>query len=159
MTLSFPHICLTHCDSNNHSDVEKIQDGIGQKLGQFFLYMSTFFTGFIVGFIYGWQLTLVILAVSPLLAISGGIMGKVGLKLQILCVGIIGIYAWEVGKWNGPGFVKCRLWRVGVCWTSGHQIVVLNKWSNYIRIHLWERLNYIVIHNHKIVEQHITLTL
>ena len=33
--------------------------------------------GFIMGFVYGWKLTLVIIAVSPLIAIAGGIMGKV----------------------------------------------------------------------------------
>ena len=60
------------------SDVNKIQEGIGEKLGMIFQMVSQFFAGFIVGFVYGWQLTLVILAVSPLLAISGGVMGRVG---------------------------------------------------------------------------------
>ena len=59
------------------SDVDKIQDGIGEKLGQFFQYFATFVCGFVIGFIYGWQLTLVIIAVSPLLAIAGGLMAAV----------------------------------------------------------------------------------
>ena len=59
------------------SDVDKIQDGIGDKLGLFFQQIATFFGGFIVGFIFGWELTLVILAVSPLLIVSGGLMAKV----------------------------------------------------------------------------------
>ena len=33
--------------------------------------------GFIMGFVYGWKLTLVIIAISPLLMIAGGIMAKV----------------------------------------------------------------------------------
>ena len=33
--------------------------------------------GFIVGFIRGWEMTLVCMASLPLLAIGGGIMGKV----------------------------------------------------------------------------------
>nr|QIZ12948.1 multidrug resistance protein 1-like isoform 1 [Perinereis aibuhitensis] len=59
-------------------DVNKIQEGIGDKLGQFFQYFSTFIGGFVVGFVYGWQLTLVILAISPLLAISGAAMAWLG---------------------------------------------------------------------------------
>ena len=58
--------------------MDKIQDGIGDKLGLFFQQIATFFGGFIVGFIFGWELTLVILAVSPLLIVSGGLMAKVG---------------------------------------------------------------------------------
>ena len=57
--------------------MDKIQDGIGDKLGLFFQQIATFFGGFIVGFIFGWELTLVILAVSPLLIVSGGLMAKV----------------------------------------------------------------------------------
>ena len=75
------------------SDVDKIQDGIGEKLGQFFQYFATFVCGFVIGFIYGWQLTLVIIAVSPLLAIAGGLMAAVKLwlvfifrQLKIACV-------------------------------------------------------------------------
>jgi len=60
------------------ADVDKIQDGIGEKLGMFFQFIAQFFAGFIIGFIYGWELTLVILAVSPLLAISGAFMAKLG---------------------------------------------------------------------------------
>ena len=38
--------------------------------------------GFVLGFVYGWKLTLVIIAVSPLIAIAGGIMGKVITRVQ-----------------------------------------------------------------------------
>lgn len=59
------------------SDVDQIEKGIGDKLALFFQYVAAFFAGFIVGFIYGWKLTLVIISISPLLAISGGFMAKV----------------------------------------------------------------------------------
>ena len=39
--------------------------------------------GFILGFVYGWKLTLVIIAISPLIAIAGGIMGKVISRVQL----------------------------------------------------------------------------
>ncbi|XP_073920938.1 ATP-dependent translocase ABCB1 isoform X2 [Castor canadensis] len=58
-------------------DVSKINEGIGDKIGMFFQSMATFFTGFIVGFTRGWKLTLVILAVSPVLGLSAGIWAKI----------------------------------------------------------------------------------
>ncbi|RUS84570.1 hypothetical protein EGW08_007665 [Elysia chlorotica] len=54
-------------------DIAKIQDGIGDKIGTFVQWMSTFCTGFIIGFVYGWKLTLVIVAVSPLLAVAASL--------------------------------------------------------------------------------------
>lgn len=44
----------------------------------FFQSIATFVTGFIVGFTRGWELTLVILAVSPVLGLSAAIWAKVG---------------------------------------------------------------------------------
>jgi len=52
-------------------------------LALLFQYFSAFIAGFVIGFIYGWELTLVILSVSPLLAISGGVMAKVS-RYQIV---------------------------------------------------------------------------
>lgn len=60
------------------SDVSKINEGIGDKIGMLFQAVATFLTGFIVGFIKGWKLTLVILAVSPVMGLSAAIWAKVG---------------------------------------------------------------------------------
>ncbi|KAF3839767.1 hypothetical protein F7725_018484 [Dissostichus mawsoni] len=57
-------------------DVYKIQEGIGDKAGRLQAF-TTFVTAFVIGFIKGWKLTLVILAVSPALAIAAGIFSKV----------------------------------------------------------------------------------
>ncbi|XP_052095836.1 ATP-dependent translocase ABCB1-like isoform X5 [Mytilus californianus] len=57
-------------------DINKIHEGIGDKMGSCLQWTSGFLTGFIIGFIYGWKLTLVILAISPLLAITGFVMNK-----------------------------------------------------------------------------------
>ncbi|XP_032552546.1 ATP-binding cassette sub-family B member 5 [Chiroxiphia lanceolata] len=54
-------------------DINTIHQGIGDKICIFLQFFSTFLAGIIIGFIYGWKLTLVILAVSPLLAASAGI--------------------------------------------------------------------------------------
>ncbi|ELW48095.1 Multidrug resistance protein 1 [Tupaia chinensis] len=58
-------------------DVSKINEGIGDKIGMFFQSMATFFTGFIIGFTRGWKLTLVILAISPVLGLSAAIWAKI----------------------------------------------------------------------------------
>lgn len=42
--------------------------------------LTTFIVGIIIGFAKGWKLTLVILAVSPLLGVSAAVIGKVGLN-------------------------------------------------------------------------------
>uniref|UniRef100_A0A663E1E6 ATP binding cassette subfamily B member 1 n=1 Tax=Aquila chrysaetos chrysaetos TaxID=223781 RepID=A0A663E1E6_AQUCH len=58
-------------------DVSKISEGIGDKIGLLVQAVTTFVTGFIVGLIRGWKLTLVILAVSPVLGLSAAIWAKV----------------------------------------------------------------------------------
>lgn len=60
-----------------YSDVYKIQEGIGDKVGMLIQAFTTFVASFIIGFIKGWKLTLVILAVSPALAISAALFSKV----------------------------------------------------------------------------------
>ncbi|XP_056308710.1 ATP-dependent translocase ABCB1-like [Danio aesculapii] len=58
-------------------DVYKINEGIGDKLGMLIQNLTTFLVGIVIGFAKGWKLTLVILAVSPLLGISAAVIGKV----------------------------------------------------------------------------------
>lgn len=74
-------MCVLLC-----SDVNKIQDGIGDKVSNFFQWISAFFTGIIIGFVYGWKLTLVILAVSPLLVAAGGFMSFVSICFNHVCL-------------------------------------------------------------------------
>ncbi|XP_008429877.1 ATP-dependent translocase ABCB1 [Poecilia reticulata] len=57
-------------------DVYKIQEGIGDKVGMLIQSFSSFIAAFIIGFTKGWKLTLVILAVSPLLGISAALFSK-----------------------------------------------------------------------------------
>ncbi|XP_006891548.1 PREDICTED: multidrug resistance protein 1 [Elephantulus edwardii] len=58
-------------------DVSKINEGIGDKIGMFFQSIAAFCTGFIVGFTRGWELTLVILAISPVLGLSAAVWAKI----------------------------------------------------------------------------------
>ncbi|CAI7780581.1 unnamed protein product [Closterium sp. NIES-53] len=55
-------------------DIVLVQDAMGEKVGIFLRFMAQFVGGFVVAFIAGWQLTLVMLAVLPLLAAAGAIM-------------------------------------------------------------------------------------
>jgi len=59
------------------SDITRIQLGIGDKVSLAFLYICRCIAGLIVGFIYSWQLALVICAVAPLLIVSSSLMFKV----------------------------------------------------------------------------------
>ncbi|KAI8549479.1 hypothetical protein RHMOL_Rhmol06G0027600 [Rhododendron molle] len=54
------------------SDAILVQDAIGDKIGHGLRYLSQFFAGFAIGFTSVWQLTLVTLAVVPLIAVAGG---------------------------------------------------------------------------------------
>jgi hypothetical protein len=65
------------------SDVNKIQEGIGDKIGNFFQWFSSFVAGIIIGLVYGWKLALVILSVSPLLMACGGFMTYVSLSFFV----------------------------------------------------------------------------
>ncbi|KAM6315134.1 ATP-dependent translocase ABCB1-like [Aegotheles albertisi] len=58
-------------------DVSKINEGIGDKIGLLFQSITAFIAGFVVGLIRGWKLTLVILAVSPVLGFSAALWAKV----------------------------------------------------------------------------------
>ncbi|XP_045901254.1 ATP-binding cassette, sub-family B (MDR/TAP), member 4 [Micropterus dolomieu] len=58
-------------------DIYKIQEGIGDKAGRLLQAYTTFVASFIIGFIRGWKLTLVILAVSPALGISAAVFSRV----------------------------------------------------------------------------------
>ncbi|NWR42889.1 MDR1 protein, partial [Regulus satrapa] len=54
-------------------DINTIREGIGDKISIFLQFFSTFVSGLIIGFIYGWKLALVVLSVSPLLAASAAV--------------------------------------------------------------------------------------
>jgi len=51
-------------------DVKKIQSGIAEKTGLVVQSVAQFIGGLLVGFIYGWKMAFVILAITPVLAMS-----------------------------------------------------------------------------------------
>ena len=64
-------------------DLDLLQTGIGMKFAQIWMGVSMFVSGWIVGFVKGWQLALIILAVTPLLAITAGLMAFFMQKLTL----------------------------------------------------------------------------
>ncbi|KAH0621457.1 hypothetical protein JD844_022801 [Phrynosoma platyrhinos] len=62
-------------------DVNKINDAIADQVAIFIQRFTTFVCGFLLGFIRGWKLTLVIIAVSPLLGIGAALMGLTVAKM------------------------------------------------------------------------------
>lgn len=65
-------------------DLNKMQEGMGEKVGMFLFFMTTFIASIINAFIHGWELTLIILAVFPLIGLSTGLIAKVTTSLTSL---------------------------------------------------------------------------
>lgn len=63
-------------------DVKKISNGIGDKVGVAVQAMIQFIGGIIIGFIYGWKMALVILATTPVLALTGYLFFAVTTKFS-----------------------------------------------------------------------------
>ncbi|KAJ6323369.1 hypothetical protein OIU76_010809 [Salix suchowensis] len=55
-------------------DTILIQDAMGEKVGKFLQLVTTFTAGFVIAFIKGWKLTLVMASSIPLLVLSGAVM-------------------------------------------------------------------------------------
>ncbi|XP_030285446.1 bile salt export pump [Sparus aurata] len=62
-------------------DINKINNAIADQVSIFIERISTFVFGFMVGFIGGWKLTLVVVAVSPLIGIAAGLMATAVARL------------------------------------------------------------------------------
>uniref|UniRef100_A0A672ZUJ9 Bile salt export pump n=1 Tax=Sphaeramia orbicularis TaxID=375764 RepID=A0A672ZUJ9_9TELE len=62
-------------------DINKINDAIADQVAIFMQRFTTFVCGFCVGFFKGWKLTLVIVAVSPLIGVGAGLMALFVAKL------------------------------------------------------------------------------
>ncbi|KAH9313089.1 hypothetical protein KI387_028124, partial [Taxus chinensis] len=63
-------------------DTILIQDAMGEKVGKFIQFITTFIAGFVIAFIKGWKLSLVMLSMIPLLVVSGGSMAMIISKMS-----------------------------------------------------------------------------
>ncbi|XP_030843068.1 ATP-dependent translocase ABCB1 isoform X1 [Strongylocentrotus purpuratus] len=58
-------------------DVEKVKSGYGENVGIFLQFLGQIIAGFILAFSVSWELTIVIMAVLPVLVLSSGFMAHV----------------------------------------------------------------------------------
>jgi ATP-binding cassette subfamily B (MDR/TAP) protein 11 len=66
------------------SDINKIDEAIADQMALFLQRLSTALSGLLLGFYRGWKLTLVILAVSPLIGIGAAVIGLVRMLCFVL---------------------------------------------------------------------------
>ncbi|XP_043290091.1 multidrug resistance protein homolog 49 isoform X2 [Venturia canescens] len=74
----------TNFASRITEDLDKMKDGIGEKLGIFTYLMVSFISSIIISFVYGWKLTLVVLSCAPIIVIATAIVAKVQSSLTAL---------------------------------------------------------------------------
>jgi ABC-type multidrug transport system fused ATPase/permease subunit len=70
-------------------DVEKVERGIGMQFAQIFTALTSFFGGWIAGFVRGWRLALVVLSVMPVLIITVAVMSLLMHKYTTKIQGIL----------------------------------------------------------------------
>ncbi|WJX22543.1 ATP-binding cassette sub- B member 9 [Trifolium repens] len=63
-------------------DTILIQDAMGEKVGKFVQLASNFFGGFVIAFIKGWRLAIVLIACMPCVIIAGGFMSMLMAKMS-----------------------------------------------------------------------------
>uniref|UniRef100_A0A8B9KNL5 Bile salt export pump n=1 Tax=Astyanax mexicanus TaxID=7994 RepID=A0A8B9KNL5_ASTMX len=63
-------------------DINKINDAIADQVSIFIQRFTTFVCGFLMGFVRGWKLTLVIISVSPLIGVGAFVAKLTGRELQ-----------------------------------------------------------------------------
>ena len=66
-----------HLISVKHSDVERIQAGIGDKLSLFIDNFATFGGGFVIAFVVNWKMALIVAIMLPLIVGEAAFLGKV----------------------------------------------------------------------------------
>nr|AXS78254.1 multidrug resistance protein pgp-1 [Anisakis simplex] len=57
-------------------NLERIKEGTGDKVALLIQFISQFFAGFIVAFVYDWRLTLIMMSLSPFMVICGAFLAK-----------------------------------------------------------------------------------
>lgn len=60
-----------------HSDVEKIREGIAEKVSHFLFLIIGFVICIVISFIYGWKLSLVVVVYLPIVVITNAVIGRV----------------------------------------------------------------------------------
>ncbi|XP_011868087.1 PREDICTED: multidrug resistance protein homolog 49 isoform X2 [Vollenhovia emeryi] len=89
----------TNFASRINEDLEKMKEGMGEKLSIITYLVTSFFASVIISFVYGWKLTLVMLSCAPIIIITTAIVAKVQSSLsakELAAYGQAGSVAEEV---------------------------------------------------------------
>ncbi|XP_018398759.1 PREDICTED: multidrug resistance protein homolog 49 [Cyphomyrmex costatus] len=89
----------TNFASRINEDLEKMKEGMGEKLSIITYLMSSFFSSVIISFMYGWLLTLVMLSCAPIIIIATAFVAKMQSSLsarELAAYGQAGSVAEEV---------------------------------------------------------------
>lgn len=89
----------TNFASTITEDLDKMKNGIGEKVGIFLYLVSSFVVSVVISFIYGWKLTLVVISCAPIIILSTSVVAKVQSNLtekELKSYSIAGIIAEEV---------------------------------------------------------------
>ena len=78
------------------SDIDKIHNGIGDKFAILIQLITTFFAGFVIGFIRGWELTLLLIVVTPFMVFGAAVFSKVLLHDIFIYIYIISSPAYRL---------------------------------------------------------------
>ncbi|KAH8372084.1 hypothetical protein KR093_010043 [Drosophila rubida] len=67
----------TNFASKMTEDLDKVKEGIGEKVAIVTFLIMTFIMGIVASFIYGWKLTLVVLSCSPFIIVATAMVAKI----------------------------------------------------------------------------------
>ncbi|KAH7697576.1 multi-drug resistance protein 1, partial [Aphelenchoides avenae] len=62
------------------SNLERVKEGTGDKVGLALQFISQFLSGFIIAFAYNWKLTLIMMSLTPFLVVCGWFMSRIMAK-------------------------------------------------------------------------------
>lgn len=76
--LSIVHVMVGLCTTTtNNRDIDKIREGIAEKVSHFLWLIMGFFICVSLAFYYGWELSLVVISYVPIVMVTNAIISKV----------------------------------------------------------------------------------
>ncbi|XP_077296429.1 multidrug resistance protein homolog 49-like [Arctopsyche grandis] len=80
-------------------DMEKLKEGIGEKIGVFTYLLTSFFFSILVSLFYGWKLTLVVMSCAPVIILTTALVARIQSTLttrELKAYNMAGVIAEEV---------------------------------------------------------------
>ena len=69
-------------------NIDKVHAGIGDKFAMLIQWVTTFIAGFVVGFIRGWQLALLLAFITPIMGVAGAVFFRVRRSCMIIMMSV-----------------------------------------------------------------------